>query len=58
VAKTGGADTARAVTSLKHWFTPRSQRLRFLAGQQVHLIADGVAGDYFWGCVAWAARRA
>ncbi|MGQ9686708.1 MAG: 2Fe-2S iron-sulfur cluster-binding protein [Thiobacillaceae bacterium] len=30
-----------------HLITPRSQRLRFLAGQQVHLVADGVAGDYY-----------
>lgn len=30
-----------------HLTTPRSQRLRFLAGQQVHLSTDGVAGDYY-----------
>ncbi len=30
-----------------HLITPRSQRLRFLSGQQVHLVADGVAGDYY-----------
>jgi CDP-4-dehydro-6-deoxyglucose reductase len=30
-----------------HLTTPRSQRLRFLAGQHVHLTADGVAGDYY-----------
>ncbi len=30
-----------------HLITPRSQRLRFLAGQRVHLIADGAAGDYY-----------
>lgn len=30
-----------------HLTTPRSQRLRFLAGQQVHLSCDGVAGDYY-----------
>jgi CDP-4-dehydro-6-deoxyglucose reductase len=30
-----------------HLTTPRSQRLRFLAGQRVHLTADGAAGDYY-----------
>ncbi|MCU0840662.1 MAG: 2Fe-2S iron-sulfur cluster-binding protein [Thiobacillaceae bacterium] len=30
-----------------HLITPRSQRLRFLAGQQVNLSADGVTGDYY-----------
>lgn len=30
-----------------HLTTPRSQRLRFLAGQQVRLSTDGVAGDYY-----------
>lgn len=30
-----------------HLTTPRSQRLRFLAGQQVRITADGVAGDYY-----------
>lgn len=29
-----------------HLFTPRSQRLRFLAGQRVNLSIDGVEGDY------------
>lgn len=29
-----------------HLTTPRSQRLRFLAGQRVRLAADGVAGEY------------
>lgn len=30
-----------------HLTTPRSQRLRFLAGQQVRLSTAGVAGDYY-----------
>jgi CDP-4-dehydro-6-deoxyglucose reductase len=30
-----------------HLMTPRSQRLRFLAGQSVRLEAGGVAGDYY-----------
>ncbi|MEW5891822.1 MAG: 2Fe-2S iron-sulfur cluster-binding protein [Pseudomonadota bacterium] len=29
-----------------HLFTPRSQRLRFLAGQRVRLSIDGAEGDY------------
>lgn len=30
-----------------HLTTPRSQRLRFLAGQRVRLSSGGVAGDYY-----------
>lgn len=30
-----------------HLTTPRSQRLRFLAGQHVHLNAGGIEGDYY-----------
>ena len=30
-----------------HLMTPRSQRLRFLAGQSVRLEAGGMAGDYY-----------
>ncbi|MCS6787356.1 MAG: 2Fe-2S iron-sulfur cluster-binding protein [Thiobacillaceae bacterium] len=30
-----------------HLTTPRSQRLRFLAGQRVRLKADGVEGEYY-----------
>ncbi len=35
-----------AVAAL-HLTTPRSQRLRFLAGQRIRLTADGVSGDYY-----------
>ncbi|NWG87042.1 MAG: 2Fe-2S iron-sulfur cluster binding domain-containing protein [Hydrogenophilaceae bacterium] len=30
-----------------HLFTPRSQRLRFLAGQKVSLGIDGLSGEYY-----------
>lgn len=46
-ARVKGVEELSADVRALHLTTPRSQRLRFLAGQSVTLGVDGVEGEYF-----------
>ena len=46
-AKVKGVEIINEQVAALHLLAPRSQRLRFLAGQYVTLSADGTEGDYY-----------